>query len=260
MFILGRAALPSTPAASYAAAVTPTAPPPTAPAANTARPATVTAAYALQLALTATLVVIIALAIADAVLYDGLIDQAARATGAGRDDVDGERASNVFGTLMIALPALLLAGWLGVTGWWVRRGSNVARILTLVALGAPLILGLVACVVGSLGGLLLAGLLLAPSGEPFPEEAEGDFTGLTEGGFYDELWRLDSNGWSAVSDALGLTASATALILGISVAVLLLTSASSRYFRPQHPAPALPLPVYPPYWQLPGGQYPPPRR
>lgn len=247
-----------------------------------------TVAFALQLALAGTLLAAIGLAAADAIRYDGLIDQAARATGASRAEVDEERSAHLFGTLIVAMPALLLAGWFGATAWWLRRGSNVARIMALVGLAAPMVLGLLFCLVGGLGGLLLTGLLVAsPDGGfpeeegDFPEDLDGDGGAFADGGFYDELWRLDSGPWSAVSGALGLTATAAALILAATTAVLLLTGPSNRYFRPQRPVPALPYPMQPfamqppyptqppypmpapypmqpPDWRTPAGQYPAP--
>ena len=99
-----------------------------------ARPATVTVAFALQVALAGTLLVSAALAIAGAVHYDGLIDRAQLTTTPAPGEVAGERAANLAGALFVSVPAVLLAVWLGITAIRLRRGSNVARILIRVAL------------------------------------------------------------------------------------------------------------------------------
>lgn len=230
-------------------------PPTTAP-----RPATVTVAFALQVALVGTLLLMIATAVAGAIRYDGLIGRAARAVGASAADVSLERSMNLSGTLGTAVPALVLAVWLGVAAVWVRRGSNIGRILSLVGLGLPLVLGLVGCLLGGLlGGVFLVGMLAGPPDEFLAEE---EFTGTSEMALYEELARLDSGGWSIAFEVTGMAAVAVALLLGVATGILLLTGPSDRFFRPwrQPPAPVPPWPVPypPPFWYgPPAPPYPP---
>lgn len=198
----------------------------------------------------------IAVAVADAIHYDGLIDQAVRINGPDDSEAAFERAANLSGALITAVPALLMAVWLGIAGIWLRRGSNVARILTLVGLGAPLLLGVLFCLFGGLFGLLTLGMLSASSDDVLADD-EG-FAEWDESSFYNELLRLDSGGWSIAFDVLGATFAAMAVLLGIAAGILLLTSASNRYFRPQQSVPRLPYP--PPYYpaQFHGYLAPPP--
>jgi hypothetical protein len=211
------------------------------------RPATVTVAYAFQLALTGLLILLLALSIAEAVHYDGLIDQAAGQAGTLAEEVSDERAANVAGALFAGIPALLLAVWLGLSSIWVRKGSNVARILTLVGLGAPLLLLLVGCGIGGLMGVLAFGM---PASEPGTFDDDGGFShvGADDGsGFYGELYRLDSGPWSVASSAIGVTAVVLLLVLGVATAILLLTGGANRWFRPVRD-----LPGWPPYGGFPG--------
>jgi hypothetical protein len=213
------------------------------------RPAAVTVAFALQLAAVGTLLLMVGVAIADAIHYDGLIDQAIRITGPDASEAAFERSANLSGALIIAIPAVLMAVWLGIAAVWVRRGSNVARILTLIGLGAPLLLSLLFCLFGGLFGVLMLGLFAASSDDVLADdESFADDEGLApwdESNFYDELLRLDSGGWSVAFDVLGTTSAAMGALLGIATGILLLTSASNRYFRPQEAMPRLPYP--PPY-------------
>jgi hypothetical protein len=225
----------------------------------------VTVAFALQLAVVGTLLSMIGVAVADTIHYDGLIDQAIRITGPDGSEAAFERAANLSGALITAVPALLMAVWLGIAAGWLRRGSNVARILTLVGLGAPLLFGLLSCLFGGLSGLLMFGMLSMPSDDVVPDDEgfagwddDEGFARWDESTFYDELQGLDSGGWSIAFDVLGATFAATAVLLGIATGILLLTSASSRYFRPQQSAPWPPYP--PPYYpaQFHGYPAPPP--
>ena len=217
------------------------------------RPATVTVAFTFQVALVATLLLMIGMAVAGAVHFDALIDQAARAPGADPGEAAAERSGNLAGALAAAVPELVLAVWLGSTAFPMRRGSNVARILTLVGLGTPLVLGLLGCLVGGAFGMLfaLAGPDAAgPDGDPV--------AGPDDSVFYQQLDRLDSDGWSIVLGVLGMAGVVLALLFGVATGVLLLTGASDRYFRPRRPAPppmTYPIPYpyppaygYQPYW------------
>src|SRR5690349_6320936 len=120
------------------------APPPVPP-----RPSAVTVAFALQLGLAGLLLFLAGVVIARAVHYDGLIDEALRLAGTqGATDASFERSSNVAGSVIAAFPALLLSAWFIVTAFWLRRGSNVARILALVGLATPLAAGILLCGLG----------------------------------------------------------------------------------------------------------------
>jgi hypothetical protein len=221
-----------------------------------ARPATATVAIALQWALAGTLLLIGAVAVGQAIHYDAQIDQAARAVGAAASDVASERSGNVAGTLFVLVPTVLLAGWLGVTAWWMRRGSNVARILALVGLGAPLALGVLSCLAGGLLGLLFVGMLSqTPESTGFEDEGVTAWSGEA---FYDELDRLSGDGWSVAFDVLSSTAALLALLLAIATGVLLLVRSTARHFKP---APVHPYPYPFPYpyqqqWPGPYPQYP----
>ena len=196
-------------------------------------PSTVKAAIALQFALVATLTLLAAVAVAEAVHYDSLIDQAARAVGAEPADVALERSGNVSGALFTTVAVSLLAAWLGVTAWWMRRRSNVARILALVGLGAPLALGVLACLAGGLIGVVLAGALLQSPGGFEPEEA--DSAAWDGEALFDEIDRLSGSGWSIAFEAVGSVASLLGLLLAVATGVLLLVRTSSHYFRPGTP-------------------------
>jgi hypothetical protein len=230
-------------------------------AAADAPPSTVKAALVLQTALVVTLLLLVAVAVGEAVHFDSLIDRAARTVGADAAEVALERSGNVSGVLFTGIPALLLAAWLGVTAWWMRRRSNVARILALVGLGAPLILGVLACLAGGLLGVLLAGVLLQSSGEIEPSDVEeADWGGEA---LFDELDRLSSSGWSIAFDAIGGSGLLLVLLLAVATGTLLLVETSRHYFQPRpkaavhphlgyspgivgpYPAPATPAPDLP---------------
>jgi len=210
----------------------------------------VTVAFAFQVALAGVLLLMVGVTIAKAIHYDALIDQAVRAAGSGGSDAAFERTANLTGALFTAVPALLLAAWLGITAIWLRRGSNVARILTLVGLGTPLLLAALSCLFGGLFGLLMVGLMSAASSGGFTDGEEfTDDEGFSEwegSEFFSQLERLDGKGWSIAFEVLGATSVLVALLLAIATAVLLLTGASNRFFSPRRPAPR---PPYPPYHQ-----------
>ena len=115
--------------------------PDTAPA-RPARPGSVTVAVWLQLATVAVLLLLIGLVVFAAVRYDAQIDRAVRLVpDADPTEVSHERSGNLFMTLAVGVPVLLLAGWLAATALPLRRGSNTARILVFVAAGAQLPVG-----------------------------------------------------------------------------------------------------------------------
>jgi hypothetical protein len=157
----------------------------------------------------------------------------------------------VTGATVLGIPVLLMAVWFGVTAFGVRRGSNAARILTLIGVAAPLGFGALLCVFGGFAVLMFA--MSGPPGDFTGEDYSEDFgedLGAGEPAFFTELYRLDEGGWSAVLSGLGEIAAVTAFMLSIAVAVLLLSA--NAYFRPRPPAP---WPAYPPY---PPSPYPPP--
>ena len=211
-----------------------------------ARPTSVTVAFGLQLALAGLLLVLVVLDIAESIHYDALIDEALRLAGpVANEEARSERSSNLFFALVLGIPVLLLAVWFGVTAFGVRRGSNVARILTLIGLSAPLGLGVLVCCLGGTGVLMFA-MLATSAGGDFSEDTSGEeFDTMTDSPFYTELFRLDEGTGSTVFFVLGQTTAAFALLAGIVVGVLLLTA--NAYFRPRPPAPWPPYPAYPPY-------------
>jgi hypothetical protein len=207
------------------------------------------------------LLLIVGVTIADAVHHDWLIDQALRRAPGPDVEVGFERSANLAGALIFGIPALILAAWLGITSFWLRRGSNAARILTLVAMGAPVVIGTLACCCGGLFGVLMAGLFMEPAGEAFPEEDFPEEEGYAEwdrSAFSEELMRLDSGGWAVAFDVIGVISAGMVALFGVSAAILLLSRSSNLYFRPwrpehrwPHPAPYYPAQFHghpaPPY-------------
>jgi hypothetical protein len=200
-------------------------------AAADAPPSAVRVALALQVALAVTLLLLVAVAVAEAIHFDSLIDRAARTVGADPVEVALERSGNVSGVLFTGIPALLLAAWLGVTAWGMRRRSNVARILALVGLGAPLVMGVLACLAGGLLGVLLAGVFLQSSGEVDTADMEdADWGGEA---LFDELDRLSGSGWSIAFDAISGSGLLLVVLLAVATGTLLLTGTSRHYFQPR---------------------------
>ncbi|MEV4350318.1 hypothetical protein AB0J83_38165 [Actinoplanes sp. NPDC049596] len=211
---------------------------------NQTRPATVRIAFYFQIAVVGMLVLFVGATIARAIHYDGLISEAALGTGADPGDVADERSTNISDTLFPAIPALILAVWLGITAFFVRRGNNTARILTLVGMGAPAVLFLFGCLLGGFGLFFVFGALFTSgfdedepyADEPFPDDST-DFSGGSFPGdaFYDKLADLDSTGWSVAFQVIDFATLLLALACAIVTAVLLLVGPSSRFFRPARP-------------------------
>lgn len=207
------------------------------------RPSTVTTAFGLQLGVVAVLLVLAVGMAVEAVVYDGLIDEAARLTDADPDEVAMERAFNVEWVVITGLPVLALLGLYAGTAFPVRSGSNVARILTCVATGLPAVF-CVAC--GGLGALVAIPLLAWDD----PGATEEDFWS-EESPFYEKLYELQATGLSSVLTDVGMLLIMTAFAASIAVAVLLLVPPSNRYYRP--PAPLHAPPVYPFAYPVPPG-------
>ncbi|MCM4079705.1 hypothetical protein [Paractinoplanes hotanensis] len=232
------------------------------------RPTVVGVAFWFQVTLVGLLLLTVGVLIADAIHYDGLIDQAARVSGADEWEVSAERDSSLGFTLLFGLPLLVLTVWLGATVTFVDRGSNVARILTWVGLSAPVALCLVSCLLGGFVGAI--GVFAFSSlGEPI-EGDDGEILLEQEwrdDGFYGRLYDLDSGGWSLVYDALLAFTAPSAALLAVAIIVLLATRQSGRYFRPDqgqrlipyagpalyHPAGAQPFPPPAPMFHYPPG-------
>jgi hypothetical protein len=225
-----------------------TAPPPYPPApmsqpavASGSPPSTVRAAVALQTALVITVLLMMVVVAAETVHYDSLINQAARSVGADPAEVALERSGNMSGALFVTVPAALWAAWLGSTAWQMRRRSNVARILALVGLVAPLALSVLACLVGGLIGVVFAGLLLQLPTEPEPGDVDAaDWGG---GALFNELDRLSGSGWSIAFDAISGGGLLLMLLLTVATVVLLTVESARHYFQPRRPAVVAPYPA-----------------
>lgn len=234
----------------------------TAPA-RPARPGAVTVAYWLQLATVAVLLLVVCLAVAEAVRYNAQIDEALRLVpDADPAEVADERAGNVFMTYFISIPALLLAGWLGATALPLRRGSNVARILVFVAGGAQLLL----CVGQTCLGLLIVPFAIFAAGDIAEVDSSAGGppdAGWAESRFLETLYARDEPG--AVATAVGGIGVLLVLGLSAAVVVLLLLSDSRRWFRGAAPTKPDRGPAYgygygpyhpQPYWPVPPAGYP----
>ncbi|MFC0531814.1 hypothetical protein [Phytohabitans kaempferiae] len=214
------------------------------PPAARPRPATVTVAFRLQLGLVAVLLVLAVLMVVDAVAYSGLIDRAAELTNADPDEVSMERAFNVEWAVMTGLPAIALLALFAATALPVRSGSNVARILTCVGAGFPL---LCCGVAGGAGTLAMVPLLALE-----PEELEQEEFLPGDSPFYDKLYELESAGPTSGLAILIPILIFAAIAMAVAIAVLLLVPPSNRYYRPEQPPP-LQTPVYPSVYPVPPG-------
>ena len=179
----------------------------------------------------------------------GLDPAAARLTVGGSADAGIEHGVNWSDALIAVVPMVLLAGWFGVTSRWVRRGSNVGRILALAGLGFPFLLAFGSCLLSGLAGVIAFGVMPAGGSSVEPYDPGSD----EPSAFYEQLDRLDGAGFAAL-DVISAAAMGAALLIGVAAGVLLLTGPANRYFRPQ------PLyPVYPYGYPVPPqGWYPPP--
>ncbi|MET8229376.1 hypothetical protein ABZS77_01680 [Micromonospora sp. NPDC005298] len=190
------------------------------------RPATVTIAFWLQLAVVLTLLGLAALTAVEAVHFDGQIDRAVRLVpDADPAEVAGERQGNVAMALIFGVPAVLLAVWLAVTAAPVRRGGNVARILVFVAGGTQLLVCFAQC---CSGGFLVPLLTTAETqGEP-PAEWDGEWETST---FYDTLY-AGTDPWDDLFFPAAGLGVLTVLTLTAAVVLLLALPPANRWFVP----------------------------
>ncbi|MDY7083831.1 MAG: hypothetical protein SYR96_01870 [Actinomycetota bacterium] len=207
------------------------------------RPAVVTVAYRLQVALVAALLIVVVVSVLDAVHYNGLINEAVRTTSEpDMTAVSWEREDNIAGLLFVGVPLFVLAVWLGISAVLVSRGSNVGRVLTWVGVGAPSLCVLMSCFLGVLGVFAFA-MVALPFGDPAVYEDDPDFTGDFSGdAFTDTVYTADSGGLSLAYDIITTTCLMLALLLAVAVVVLLATPPSARYFRRGEPVPPAPVP------------------
>lgn len=211
------------------------------------RPVTVTIAFWLQLTVVLVLLGLAALAVVEAVHFDGQIDRAVRLVpDADPQEVAGERQGNVAMTLILGVPAVLLAVWLAVTAVLVRRGANVARILVFVASGAQLLVCFAQCCSGG----FLVPLLTVPeiSDEP-PPDWDAEWETST---FFDTLYS-GTDAWDGLLYPAAGLGVLTVLALSAAVTLLLALPPANRWFVPRAaneapPGPAwvMPVPAYAP--------------
>ncbi|MCG5450846.1 hypothetical protein [Micromonospora hortensis] len=211
------------------------------------RPVTVTIAFWLQLASVLVLLGLAALTVAEAVHFDGQIDRAARLVpDADPDEVAGERQGNVAMTLILGVPAVLLAVWLAATAGRVRRGANVARILVFVASGAQLLVCFAQC---CSGGFLVPLLTMPEMGDEPPPDWDEEWETST---FYDTLYSGTDPWDDLFFPAAGLGV-LTVLALSAAVVLLLALPPANRWFVPRTANEALPGPA----WVMPVPTYAP---
>ncbi|RAO17328.1 hypothetical protein [Micromonospora noduli] len=218
-------------------------PPATAP--RPPRPATVTIAFWLQLAVVLVLLGLAALTVAQAVHFDGQIDRAVRLVpDADPDEVTGERQGNVATALIFGVPAVLLAVWLAATVVPVRRGGNVARILVFVASGAQLLVCFAQCCSGG----FLVPLLAMPeiAAEP-PPDWDDEWETST---FFDTLY-AGTDPWDDLFFPAAGLGVLTVLALSAAVVLLLALPPANRWFVPRTANEALPGPA----WAMPVPAY-----
>ncbi|MEH1164751.1 hypothetical protein V6V47_05125 [Micromonospora sp. CPCC 205539] len=189
------------------------------------RPGTVTVAFWLQLTMVLILVALAAMAVAEAVHFDDEISRAARlVSDADPAEVAGERKSNVAITLIIAVPALLLAGWLAATAGPVRRGRNTARIMVFVASGAQLLVCFAQCCSG--------GLIVPTLFQPETVAEPGSDDVWQESRFYDTLYSNADPLDNLFVPAAGVTVLAV-LIMTAALVLLLALPPAHRWFVPR---------------------------
>ncbi|GAB3949079.1 hypothetical protein GCM10027614_47260 [Micromonospora vulcania] len=201
------------------------------------RPVTVTIAFWLQLALVLILLGLAGLAVAEAVHFDGQITRAAQLVpDADPAEVTGERRGNIAMTLVIGVPAVLLAMWLVATAGPVRRGLNTARILVFVASGTQLLVCFAQC---CSGGFLVPLLTSVPTEvDPTTIDSEDEWP---ESEFFEALYSAADPFGDLFIPVAGLS---VLLVLTLSAAVVLLLALppANRWFVPGT-APSKPPPA-----------------
>ncbi|WP_033337538.1 hypothetical protein [Catenuloplanes japonicus] len=238
------------------------------------RPATVTTALVLQYVVAGLLLVAGALVLWEGIGYNALINDAASVAGASQTDAAAERLMNWSGTGVAVSLIVLLAGWLLTNTLLMARGANVARILNLVGLGAPIGMAVLALcgsgVAASFATVSLGGsedpLGSDPWAEqPFPEDFEGGLPSPDSyyhaDAFNARLTDLLEERNTAVFDVgLPLVAIIT-VFLAVAVFVLLVVPASNRWFSPggDRPRPRrfTPPPAFAGYGAHPAHPFPP---
>lgn len=205
------------------------------------RPTFVTVASWFQIAAAVILLLLVGLMVAGAVHFDGQIDRAASLVpNADPAEVASERSGNVVMTVIPAVLALLLAGWLGGCVVPVRRGSNTGRILVFVAGGVQLLL----CFGQACAGALVIPLVIATAvgtGSPPPAEPPPGADGYVPWE-QSEFARVLYSHPDPLSDLLSLVVGVemlAVLVLSAAVVLLLAMPPANRFFVPRA-APALP--------------------
>jgi hypothetical protein len=203
------------------------------------RPATALVAVSLQGAVVLlSLLMIIVVWFAHAHWLD-LIDQASRSvSGADPAAVAAERESDLTGTVVATVLLGLAVLWFGGTLVPMWRGSNAARIVSLVGSGLITLGGFVLIFCGFALGFLFAGLFLSVPMEPMADGS--DPFGAEDLGsgdpFSDRLYELSGNSlhWT---DAVGPSVMVLLVMLLIAVFVLLLVRPSNRWYSPRRVQP-----------------------
>ncbi|BCB82974.1 hypothetical protein [Phytohabitans suffuscus] len=207
------------------------------------RPASVTVAFWLQFAAAAVLLIVLGLAVANAVYFDGQISRAVELVPeADPDEVNAERVGNIVSSVVTGGVLVATAAFLAATAVPALRGSNVARILVFVAAGAHILLCATPCVAGAAAAPIF--LAAVPEEEP-PEGVYAGEDFWQESRFIETLYTQTS----PVEDGffLGMTAgSGLEVLLVIAVVILLAVPPANRYFVPRPPAPTWPGGYAPP--------------
>jgi hypothetical protein len=198
------------------------------------RPASVTVAFWLQLAVVLVLFVMVGLVVAYAMYFDGQISRAVELVPeADPDEVSAERVGNLVTSVVLGAIILAVAVWLAASAVPVLRGSNVARILVFIAAGAHVLL----CAAPCLSGAAIAPVFLAGAPEEPPAGVYVGEEAWQESRFIETLYSQTL----PFDDAffLGMTVgSVMEVMLAVAVVVLLAVPPASRYFVPRRPAPA----------------------
>jgi hypothetical protein len=216
------------------------------------RPATATVAVWLQGAAVLLSLLMIMVVWSAHVRWVDLINQVSRSVpGVDPAAVAAERESDlavtIVATVLLGLAVLWFAGTL-VPMW---RGSNGARIVSLVGSGLVGLGGFVLTCAGFGLGLLFAGLFMSVPMEPMPDGSDPlaaeDFGSGDP--FSDRLFELSASRahWT---DVVGPILLLLLVLLLIAVFVLLLVRPSNRWYSPRR------LPAYGPYAAPAYGSYP----